>query len=205
MADLIEAEPTTDGRAIRRQRNIDAVLDVVVEMFAEESLFPTMEQAAKRSGLSLRSLYRYFADPAELLEAVIVRNRVRLNDLAHLDAIGEGPLTHRIDDFVAMRVRLFDAVGPMFRATVANAARHDRVRVELVGRRNEMREQFGRQFAPELGARNDRAEVLDAGDLLTQLDSINYLRNHRNLSSEATRTTLTSALTALLGTSHVSS
>ena len=50
-----------DGRQARRQRNIDAVLDVVLEMFAEESMFPTIEQAATRSGLSLRSLYRYFA------------------------------------------------------------------------------------------------------------------------------------------------
>ena len=45
-----------DGRQARRQRNIDAVLDVVLEMFAEESMFPTIEQAATRSGLSLRSL-----------------------------------------------------------------------------------------------------------------------------------------------------
>jgi AcrR family transcriptional regulator len=40
-------------------------------MFAEETLCPTIGQAAKGSGLSLRSLYRYFADPAGLLEAVL--------------------------------------------------------------------------------------------------------------------------------------
>lgn len=33
---------------------------------AGESMVPTIEQAADRSGLSLRSLYRYFADPGEL-------------------------------------------------------------------------------------------------------------------------------------------
>ena len=75
MTDSGEIQTPIDGRAARRERNIDMVLDVVLEMFAEESLFPTIEQAAKRSGLSLRSLYRYFADPGELLEAVIIRNR----------------------------------------------------------------------------------------------------------------------------------
>ncbi len=46
-------------------------------MFAEETLCPTIGQAAKGSGLSLRSLYRYFADPAGLLEAVIARSSER--------------------------------------------------------------------------------------------------------------------------------
>ena len=74
MTDLDATTETTDGRVARRQRNIDAVLDVVLEMFAEDAMFPTIEQAATRSGLSLRSLYRYFADPGELLEAAIKRS-----------------------------------------------------------------------------------------------------------------------------------
>ena len=62
MTDLDETTEPVDGRVARRQRNIDAVLDVVMDMFVEEAMFPTIEQAATRSGLSLRSLYRYFAD-----------------------------------------------------------------------------------------------------------------------------------------------
>ena len=58
-------------------------------MFAEESLFPTIEQTAKGSGLSLRSLYRYFADPAGLLEAVVVRSRERVVEVELRRAIGE--------------------------------------------------------------------------------------------------------------------
>ena len=54
-------EPPIDGRVARRQRNLDAVLDVVLEMFAEDMMFPSIEQASKRSGLSLRSLYRYLS------------------------------------------------------------------------------------------------------------------------------------------------
>ena len=194
------AEPV-DGRVARRERNIDAVLDVVLEMFAEEALFPTMEQAASRSGLSLRSMYRYFADPGELLEATIRRNRELAAPVAHLHKIGEGPLAARIDAFAAMRLRLYDTFGPVYRATVAHAHRLPRISDQLSTVRNELREQFELQFAPELASRPpaDRDSVSAAGDLLTQLDSIDYLRRHSALSTAETETVLTATLHALLG------
>lgn len=190
-----------DGRVARRERNIDAVLDVVLEMFGEESLFPTMEQAAKRSGLSLRSLYRYFADPGELLEATIRRSREWTNEAAHLHAIGEGPLPKRIDDFAEMRMRVYALIGPMYRATVANAAQLDRVSNELARTRNDFSDQFEQQFAPELHALpvDERQQVLAAGDLVTQLDSIDYLCRNRGLSVDDTAATLSATLKSLLG------
>lgn len=200
MTDLDESTEPVDGRVARRQRNIDAVLDVVLEMFAEESMFPTIEQAATRSGLSLRSLYRYFADPGELLEAAIKRSDQMGRELSRLHAIGQGPLDARIEAFVAMRLKLLDGIGPMFRATLANAARHPRIRDELAKNRNAMREQFELQFAPELVTLKsaDREAVVTAGDVLTQLESIDYLRRHRQLSVAEARTALTAGLHSLL-------
>lgn len=195
-----DAEPV-DGRVARRERNINAVLDVVLEMFAEEALFPTMEQAASRSGLSLRSMYRYFADPGELLEATIRRNRELAAPVAHLHKIGEGPLAERIDAFVAMRLRLYDTFGPVYRATLAHAHRLPRISDQLATVRNDLREQFERQFAPELASRPpaDHDAVLAAGELLTQLDSIDYLRHHQGLPAAETEAVLTSTLSTLLG------
>lgn len=163
-------------------------------------MFPTIEQAATRSGLSLRSLYRYFADPGELLEATIARSRARGDAAAGLHSIGEGDLDSRIDDFVAMRLRLFDVIGPMYRATVVNAARLPRIQHELRRTRDDLRDQFARQFAPELGARKaaDRKAVLSAGDVLTQLDSLDFLLRHRELSVAETRKVLVSSLRSLL-------
>jgi AcrR family transcriptional regulator len=189
-----------DGRVARRERNINTVLDVILEMFAEESLFPTIEQAATRSGLSLRSIYRYFADPGELLEAAIVRSREKVAELARLPGIGRGPLPKRIDDFVAMRLRVYEEVGPMYRATVVNAASKPQIQEELTRVRNEFREQFVLQFAAELKGRKpaDRAAALAAGDLLTQLDSIDFLQCHLRLSIADTATAIRSALRPLL-------
>lgn len=201
MTDLDQTTEPVDGRVARRQRNIDAVLDVVLEMFAEDAMFPSMEQAAKRSGLSLRSLYRYFADPGELREAAIARNDEIGRSLSRLHAIGEGPLDERIDAFIAMRVKLHDVVAPVFRATVANAARHPRVEETRARNRAQMREQFELQFAPELAAMTDaqRTAKVAVGDLLTQLESVDFLRGHRGFSMAQTRRTLVDALAALLG------
>lgn len=191
---------TVDGRRARRQRNIDAVLEVVVEMFGEEAMFPTIEQVATRSGLSLRSLYRYFADPAELLEAVVKRSDQVGVELSRLHAIGQGPLDTRIEDFAAMRLRLHNGVGPTYRATIANAARHPRFRDELAKNRNLLREQFERQFAPELALldSSERDTVMSAGDLLTQLESVDFLRRHRQLSVAEAHEVLVTGLRSLL-------
>lgn len=200
MTDIAEQESHIDGRVARRERNIDAVLDVVLEMFAEEMLFPTIEQASKRSGLSLRSLYRYFADPGELVEAAIKHDRRKAAELTHLSRIGQGPFDRRVDDFVSMRVRLYEAHGPIYRATIHNAATHSRVGNELQRNRSLLREQFELQFAPELAALAPRASVsvVEAGNLLTQLDSIDLLRRSRNLNVAETTAVLRYSLSTLL-------
>jgi len=193
-------ERAVDGRVARRQRNQDVVLDAVLAMFAEDMLFPTIEQTAKRSGLSLRSLYRYFADPGELVEAAIRRNQETTAELARLPHIGHGPFDQRLDDFVSMRMRLYEAVGPMYRATVHNAATHTRIRDALTGNRHRLREQFELQFAPELSAmpRRARSTAVEAGDVLTQMDSIDLLRRYRSLSAAETQRVLRAGVAALL-------
>lgn len=198
MTDLDKAAQPTDGRVARRERNVNAVIDVVLELFAEESLFPTIEQAAKRSGLSLRSLYRYFADPAELLEATIITSRERAAEASKLPSIGQGPFEKRVDDFVDMRLRVYDEFGAVYRATSANAARLPRIAKEQAYNCDEMRRQFELQFAPELAAHPDSAAALSAGDLLTQIASIDFLCRHRELPTRQVRSVLTSSLHALL-------
>ncbi len=201
MTDVDDIAETVDGRVARRQRNVDAVLDVVLEMFGEDAMFPTIEQVSDRSGLSLRSMYRYFADPGELVDAAIKRSSQIGRELSRLHAVGQGPLDRRVDDFVSMRLELYEAIGPVFRATLANAARHACVRDQLAVHRNEMREQFELQFARELAARkrSGRETVLSAGDLLTQLDSVDFLRRHRQLTVAETHATITTSLRSLLG------
>jgi len=191
-----------DGRVARREKNVNAVLDVVLEMFAEDSMFPSIEQAATRSGLSLRSVYRYFADPGELLEAAIKRSRELGAYFMRIPSIGEGELEDRIDEFVAARLQFHESAGPMYRATLANAARLPQIGDELRATRDELRHQFEVQFAPELAplSHTRRDAAVCAGDVLTQLDSVDFLRRHRQLSASEAGEVLRAALAAILTT-----
>lgn len=193
-------DPPIDGRVARRQRNRDAVLDVVLDMFAEDMIFPTIEQAAQRSGLSLRSLYRYFADPGELVEAAIGRTQERNADLGHLVQIGHGPLAERIAALVGARMLVYRESGAVYRASVHNAVHHPRVAEALEAGRRRARDQFERQFAPELGALEPatRSAVAAAGDALTQLDTLDLMHRSRGLPLADVAAALRAGLSALL-------
>jgi AcrR family transcriptional regulator len=176
------------------------VLDVVLEMFAEEALMPSIEEASRRSGLSLRSVYRYFADPDELLEAAIERSLEQSLPLAHIHAIGQGSFENRLDTFIESRIGIYEHAGPTYRATIHTAWRHTRLRESLADTRRLLRQQLELQFATELErhARAERKSVLAAADTLTQLDAIDYLRGARRFSVAETAATVRTGLTAVL-------
>ena len=174
---------TVDGRHLRRERNIAAVLDAVLEMFEEESLTPTIERAAERSGLSLRSVYRYFPDPESLTQAAIDELWRRARPAAHLSRIGEGPFEGRVVEFAAMRVRLYDQVGHGFRAGRLHAPRSVRIREDLERTRRVLTRQFDQQFATEIdeldaGIRMPRRAT---GDIMSQFEAVDLLRRTRRL------------------------
>ena len=127
------------------------------------------------------------------------RHQERYFDAAHLTHIGRGPLHERIADLVSARVRLFETVAPVFRASVHNAPRLPYVAARLDDSRQRMREQFERQFAPELEALDAHARVLvaDAGDALTQLDTIDLLARHRGHASADIERVLRRGLSAI--------
>ena len=194
-------EQAIDGRIARRQRNLDAVLDVVLEMFAEDMMFPSIEQASKRSGLSMRSLYRYFADPAELVEAAIKRSQAQAAELTHLARIGQGPFADRLDDFVSMRLRLYEANRghvPCHDPQCGESAHACATRWLRTGGSSAI--SSCSSSVPELAALSPRARAsaVEAGNVLTQIDSIDLLRRGRNLTVAETDTILRDSLTALL-------
>ena len=130
-----EDDDAVDGRTARRDRNRDAVLDAVLELFAEGQLEPSAADAAARSGVSLRSVYRYYEDLESLLRAAIARSLELNLPFFEIDGLGEGPLAERIDRLVSRRLTLYDHVGGMARASVLRARTNELVRAQLVRRR----------------------------------------------------------------------
>jgi len=189
-----------DGRTARRVRNRDVVLDAVLELFAEDSLEPGAAEVAERSGVSLRSVYRYFPDSESLIRAAIARNLEKVQPLFELDDLGLGPLDDRVDRIVAGRLRLYEEVAPMLRATLQRAPTNDILREQLDLNLRAMRRQVDQMFAPELEAMaaTERREVAAALDVLLGFHTIEHLRRTRGFSGPDCRRVMARSITAVL-------
>ena len=146
-----------DGRTARRDRNSDAVLDAVHELFVEGQIVPTVEDVAARSGVSPRSVYRYFPDSRALLGAALTRRIEVAEPLWQLEDVGQGSLDDRVERLVAHRVALYEASAPTIRAALSAGPRGagaSRARWSGAGSSSATRP--GRHFAIELAGLRSR-------------------------------------------------
>lgn len=194
------APPPVDGRTARLERNRDAVLDAVLELFAEGVFQPSAAEAAERSGLSLRSVYRYFDDLDSLMRAAIARNLERNLPHYQIPDLGQGPLDERVDRLVRARIDLHDRVGAIARAAVLRSRSNELIAAQLEHRFSLLREQTAAMFAPEIEAapEDQRYDITATLDLLTGFEAMEVLRESRHLSDEETHHILSFALRAVL-------
>ena len=196
---MSDTVPVRDGRTARCDRNRQAVLDAILELFGED-IDPTPEVVALRSGVSPRSVYRYFEDRDELLRAAIERQIEIVYPIYRIEPLGEGPLDDRIETFVSSRLRLFEEVADSSRAARLRAARVAAIGAQVSQTQRALLEQVEQQFGPELNAQSPRTRraTLAAIDALCQFESLDYLRRTRGLSQLTTRGVLTEVLDTLL-------
>jgi AcrR family transcriptional regulator len=201
-----DASAPVDGRVARRSRNREAVLDAVIELFLEDQMLPSAADVAERSGVSLRSVYRYFDDIEELVRAAIGRHVNRHEGDFVIDGLGTGDLDDRIEKLVSVRLGLYETLAPAVRAAIARehtippGHTAPLLGPQLTRRRQALTEQTAAMFAPEL-ARLPTAEADDrlaAIDTLTQFDGMEFLCRHRGLGMDAAHRVLVSALRHML-------
>ena len=205
MADLDTA--STDGRAARRARNRTAVLDAAIALFAEGNLQPTAGDIAARSGVSHRSINRYFPDNRTLLRAAVDRQIEIGIPLYRIHAIGQGSFEHRVDEFVRVRLDAYEVLGATARASALMSATSRIVRTELAVVRDLLTDQVDRQFATELASLPEARRRADrtAVDALFQFESLDFYRRLRGLSHPRTCPLLAQPLHDLLAAAPVDS
>jgi AcrR family transcriptional regulator len=189
-----------DGRTARRGRNSDAVLDTVHEMFVEGNFSPAVEDVAARSGVSLRSVYRYFEDTEALLHLAIERRIALVGELYGLDRLGEGSLRDRILALVNQRLVLHSKLAPSIRAAMLRAPFSPQIADQVRARRDLLAEQVAAQFATEAAAL-DKArgeELLASIDALCSFETIEALRVRRGFTLTRTRRAMVDGVTALI-------
>jgi AcrR family transcriptional regulator len=196
------ATTPVDGRKARRDRNRELVLDAALELFSEGQLEPNALDVAERSGVSERSVFRYFEDRDALLRAAIARHLDRTLPLYEFPGLGEGTLDERIDWFVAHRLELYRTLASTARAAIVRTATSDLIRGQMEEARRRLQGQLKATFEPELRlmpAAQRRATVA-AADALFQFEGVEHLCEHLELSASQAREALRHALTCLFRT-----
>jgi AcrR family transcriptional regulator len=190
---------TVDGRTARRDRNREAVLDAVLELFAEDQLAPNAADVAARSGVSLRSVYRYYEDIDELVRAAMARHLERIEPLLEIPELGEGAFDDRVHRMVEYRMRLYEAVAPTMRAALVRTPINPVLGERIAWSRELLQNQAEAMFRPELSKlpAAERRAVSAALDTLLQFESAEHLRVTRGYSPALTSDILRRSITAL--------
>jgi AcrR family transcriptional regulator len=195
-----DAPTRIDGRTARRDRNRDAVMDAVIELFTEGHVPPSAPEVAARSDVSLRSVYRYFDDHDDLITTAIGRHVERNEPLFELDTDSSGPLMTRIERLVDARLALYSVVADTVRVAIVRSGDIPVIGEQLAARRKLLRTQTATLFATELASLDAPAAeaVLASVDALTQFEAPEHLRTIGRMSMDAIRSALVISLSRLL-------
>jgi len=196
----LPAEVRVDGRAARRTRSRQAVVEALLALLTKGDRRPTAARIAAEAGLSLRSVFQHFADLEALHAEVADLQLERLVALAGPLAEG-GPLTTRLPAFVRQRARVLEAMTPVRRSALLWALTSPTIAARLRDGHDVSRNHVARAFAPELrrlrGAA--RAERLAALAAISSWSVWEELRAHQGLSVARAENVLACMLRAQLG------
>ncbi|MBI5283939.1 MAG: TetR/AcrR family transcriptional regulator [Chloroflexi bacterium] len=176
-APAVDSDAAVDGRRAWRDRNLTAVVDALLDLFAEGNLRPGADEIAARSGVSRRSVFRYFDDLDTLDRAAIERQTERVSHLLDVGDVGKGTVEARVERLVAQRLRLFEAIRPAARVSRLRAPFEPVVAEELARSTSLFRKQVALHFADELRSlgRRDRNAVLGAAEVLCSFEAYDLL------------------------------
>lgn len=189
----------SDGRRLRRDRNRDAVVHALLTLYNEGNLNPSTEEIAMRSGVSARSLFRYFDDVDDLCKAAIDQQQHNVRHLYNVEFDTSLDLRGRATALVTQRAELFDAVESVAIVSRLRAPFQLIVADTLSQGRRYLRAQLSRLFAPELERLGSLAAArLAAADTLTSFESWLLLRDDQRLTRAKASAAMIDALVALL-------
>src|SRR5262245_30496633 len=196
----VQSQSRIDGRSSRRDRNRVAVVDAYLDLIADGNPRPSVADVATRSGVSHRSVFRYFADRDELTRISIERQVGRVVSLIDTAIPDEATLEERIELALQRRLDLFEAIGPVARLVRTLAPEQELIRAELTNNRLLYRTQVQRMFSRELDAMGEAqaARTIAIVDVLLSFESVDLLREDQGLDRFETSEALRRALQRVL-------
>jgi TetR/AcrR family transcriptional regulator, regulator of autoinduction and epiphytic fitness len=195
------AESRTDGRVLRGQRNTQAILDALLDLYRQGALTPTLTEVAQAAGVTTRAVYHRFPDIEAIAREVgrrqIKEHRARFYSIP----LSEGSLHERIVAFVETRMAMYEEIAPVRRAAMANLHRSEFIREQLRFVWALSRQQIEHAFATELKRLDEplRKQLLESLDVLTSFECWDRMRTRQQLSDAEVRGILIDLLTGAVG------
>lgn len=192
-----DLEPAvTDGRVLRGERNRDAIVEALLELFEQGHLSPTSREIAERAGVSLRTVFQHFDDMEALCAAVSQRQIDRI--WSHLELLPgcDEPLDVRLDGFVAQRAQLFETITSPRRAAAKALDASPALMRGLARSEAFLRRQVTETFAPELAAADP--DRIAAADFVSSWEAWDGLRRSSRHSVDSASRIMRRLLLSLL-------
>jgi len=195
-------ETVEDGRVARGRRTREAAIDVLLILYTEGNLTPTIEDIASRVGMTSRSIYHHFQDRDALTVALAEHQKAQHPELFIAHPIS-GSRAARIDGLVAHRAELFETVAPVRRSALAVMHTSPEIRSQQTKLAARLRRQVARTFEPEISTleRSTKAKATELLDLHTSWETWERLRRWQRLSIQHSRNLVTDLVTQTLDTS----
>lgn len=190
-----------DGRRLRRERNRQAVVDALLDLYQDGNLDPSTAEVAERAGLSPRSVFRYFDDADDLTRAAVEGQLERAAPLVPLTLPAETPLEVSVEALVEQRFDLFDAVAPAATVARLRSPFQPVLAAKLRHNRSYLRDQVRVLFEPELSRMEPEcaAETVAACDVVTSFEAHQLLLHDQGLPPKRARRVMALSLRAILG------
>lgn len=191
-----------DGRNVRRETNRIAVTDAYLDLVHEGNLFPSVAEVSQRSGVSHRSVFRYFTDRDSMARASIERQHERVRALTEREIDAGLPFDTRAEHIVEKRLDLYGAAWPTAQLCRVLSVTQPILLDELTGNRAQMRLELKRVFRSELGRlpAAEAREALALLDVLLSFESMDLLRRDQAFSRVRAARTLQRAVASILST-----
>ncbi|MGA0271583.1 MAG: TetR/AcrR family transcriptional regulator [Ilumatobacteraceae bacterium] len=194
------AKRAVDGRRQRTERGRAAVIDAMFDLIVEGHLPPAVDQVARRAGVSIATIFRYFGTLDDLQQETVARFVERFDHLLEIDRPGEGSATSLVRRFVDSRITLFSTVGPVMHLAWVRSLDQPRIAAAVRENRRRLRDATEEHFASVLGPRSARRSgLVDAIDGMCSIEAWVSLTRIHDRSPDEIRRAWTAGVSRLVG------
>ena len=177
----IKVKEAIDGRRLRSERSVRAIIEAALALQAEGMLVPTAQQISDRAGVGIRSFFRHFEDMESLFAAVDVKIRDSYEAL-FLGGERDGSIEERIERAVIRRSEAFESVNNVVQGTLVLLWRYEILRKHYARNQRGLRKDL-ENWLPEVKKmeRGDRESI----HAIASFEMWHRLRYHQGLTKQA--------------------